>query len=31
VPEDGAVPPVLARHDAVLAAWAAPESEVQVA
>ena len=32
VPEDGAMPPVLTRHDAVLAAWSAPpESGVQVA
>ena len=31
VPEDAALPPVLTRHDAVLAAWAAPESEVEVA
>lgn len=31
VPEDADMPPVLTRHDAVLAAWAAPESEVQVA
>ena len=29
VPEDGAMPQVLARHDAVLAAWAKPEAGVQ--
>ena len=31
VPEDGAMPPVLSRHDAVLAAWAHSDAEVQVA
>lgn len=31
VPEDGARPPVLSRHDAILTAWAAPESEAEVA
>ncbi len=31
VPEDAAMPAVLSRHDAVLAAWARVESEAQVA
>ncbi len=31
VPEEAEVPAILSRHDAVLAAWSAPESEVKVA